>query len=216
MRRYGALLSRYLGPLGPRVAALGALLALSIALQLYQPQVLRAFIDAATGTASADFLRNTAFLFIGLAIVQQAAAVLATYFSEGVGWAATNSLREDLMQHCLRLDLAFHKARTPGELIERIDGDVNALANFFSQFVVQIAGNAVLFVGVVVILGFQDWTAGLGLVIFGVLAITLMVLVSKLTESEIPSDIRMKMLVLHAPEKLGLKQEYVQEHALIG
>jgi len=45
------------------------------------------------------------------------------------------------------------------------------------------------------------------------LAITLMVLVSKLTRLEIPSDIRMKMLVLHAPEELGLKQEYVQEHA---
>jgi Na+(H+)/acetate symporter ActP len=44
------------------------------------------------------------------------------------------------------------------------------------------------------------------------LAIALMVIISKLTRSEIPPDIRMKMLVLHAPEKLGLKQEYVQEH----
>jgi Na+(H+)/acetate symporter ActP len=44
------------------------------------------------------------------------------------------------------------------------------------------------------------------------LAIILMVVVSKLTSKEIPSDIRMKMLVLHAPEKLGLKQEYIQEH----
>jgi len=43
------------------------------------------------------------------------------------------------------------------------------------------------------------------------LALVLMVLVSKLTRSEIPSDIRMKMLVLHAPEKLGLKREYIQE-----
>ena len=46
------------------------------------------------------------------------------------------------------------------------------------------------------------------------LAITLMVIVSKLTQSQIPKDVRMKMLVLHAPEKLGLKQEYIQEHAL--
>lgn len=45
------------------------------------------------------------------------------------------------------------------------------------------------------------------------LAITLMVVVSKLTRRDVPSDIRMKMLVLHAPEKLGLKQEYIQEHA---
>src|SRR5213082_2716603 len=44
------------------------------------------------------------------------------------------------------------------------------------------------------------------------LAIILMVFVSKLTRTEVPADIRMKMLVLHAPEKLGLKQEYIQEH----
>jgi Na+(H+)/acetate symporter ActP len=44
------------------------------------------------------------------------------------------------------------------------------------------------------------------------LAITLMVVVSKLTAKDVPSDIRMKMLVLHAPERLGLKQEYIQEH----
>jgi Na+(H+)/acetate symporter ActP len=44
------------------------------------------------------------------------------------------------------------------------------------------------------------------------LAIVLMFIVSRLTRGEVPSDIRMKMLVLHAPEKLGLKQEYIQEH----
>ena len=43
------------------------------------------------------------------------------------------------------------------------------------------------------------------------LAITLMVVVSKATSAQVPADIRMKMLVLHAPEKLGLKQEYIQE-----
>ena len=43
------------------------------------------------------------------------------------------------------------------------------------------------------------------------LAITLMVVVSKATAAQVPADIRMKMLVLHAPEKLGLKQEYIQE-----
>jgi Na+(H+)/acetate symporter ActP len=44
------------------------------------------------------------------------------------------------------------------------------------------------------------------------LAITLMVIVSKATATQVPADIRMKMLVLHAPEQLGLKQEYIQEH----
>ncbi len=44
------------------------------------------------------------------------------------------------------------------------------------------------------------------------LAIGLMIVVSKATAEQVPSDVRMKMLVLHAPEKLGLKQEYIQEH----
>jgi len=43
------------------------------------------------------------------------------------------------------------------------------------------------------------------------LAITLLIVVSKLSKSSVPEDIRMKMLILNAPEKLGLKQEYIQE-----
>ncbi len=43
------------------------------------------------------------------------------------------------------------------------------------------------------------------------LAIFLMVVVSKATRTSMPKDVRMKMLVLHAPEALGLKQEYIQE-----
>jgi len=44
------------------------------------------------------------------------------------------------------------------------------------------------------------------------LAIGLMVVVSLRTRATVPADIRMKMLVLHAPEALGLKQEYIREH----
>ncbi|MBN9694065.1 MAG: hypothetical protein J0M24_27810 [Verrucomicrobia bacterium] len=44
------------------------------------------------------------------------------------------------------------------------------------------------------------------------LAILLMIVVSRLTAATAPSDIRLKMLVLHAPEKLGLKQDYIREH----
>ena len=43
------------------------------------------------------------------------------------------------------------------------------------------------------------------------MAIGLMVVVSKLTSATVPSDIRMKMLVLHAPEALGLRQEYIRD-----
>ncbi len=48
------------------------------------------------------------------------------------------------------------------------------------------------------------------------LSIGLMIAVSKATAASIPADVRMKMLVLHAPEALGLKQEYIKEHEGLG
>ena len=48
------------------------------------------------------------------------------------------------------------------------------------------------------------------------LSILLMIVVSKATAATVPADVRMKMLVLHAPEALGLKQEYIKEHEGLG
>jgi Na+(H+)/acetate symporter ActP len=48
------------------------------------------------------------------------------------------------------------------------------------------------------------------------LALFLMVVVSKATRSSVPADVRRKMLVLHAPETLGLKEEYIKEHEGLG
>lgn len=48
------------------------------------------------------------------------------------------------------------------------------------------------------------------------LAIALMVIISRMTRETVPPDVRAKMLVLHAPESLGLKQEYIKEHEGLG
>ena len=174
LAQYGALLGRYLRPHRGAVTVLGLLLVLSTALQLAGPQVLRAFIDAATGAAPGADLRAIAALFVGLAVLQQGCALLAAYSGEHLGWATTNALREDLARHCLTLDLGFHKSRTPGELIERIDGDVSALSGFFSQFVVQVLGNILLLLGVIALLWAVDWRAGAGLAVFGAVSLLAM------------------------------------------
>ena len=75
-------------------------------------------------------------------MAQAGTAFATTYVGEDVSWTATNALRADLTQHCLRLDMDFHNARTPGELIERIDGDASELANFFSQLVLRVLEQA--------------------------------------------------------------------------
>ena len=157
----GRILRTYLRPQLFRALLLMLLLMGGIGLQLFNPQILKRFLDSATHGAANRTLALAAGQFLLIAIVQQALSVTATYFSENLGWTATNALRADLLLHCLRLDPAFHKAHTPGELIDRIDGDVTTLAGFFSQFVFQILGNILLLVGVLVLLWYIDWRIGL-------------------------------------------------------
>jgi len=175
LKSYSPLLVRYLRPQRGRVLVLGLLLAGSIGLQLASPQIVRSFIDQAQAGAPRRTLLAAAGLFLLFALLQQVVAVLATYMSENVGWTATNELRNDLAAHCLRLDLSFHKARTPGEIIERIDGDVNALSNFFSQFVVGLLSNFVLLAGVLVLLAREDWRIGMAMAAFAVGALLVLV-----------------------------------------
>ncbi|MBK9711811.1 MAG: ABC transporter ATP-binding protein [Kouleothrix sp.] len=165
------LLVEYLRPQRLKVALLSVLLLGGIGLELLNPQILRSFIDSAATGGAIELLIRSALLFIGVALVQQLVTVAATYVSNSVGWTATNALRADLLAHCLGLDMAFHKARTPGELIERVDGDVTALATFFSQFVILVIGNGLLLVGVLVLLFREDWRVGLALTLFALFAL---------------------------------------------
>ena len=174
LRRYWRLLSRYVRPLWPQVLLMGLLLVATIALQLTGPQIQRAFIDTALAGGEMSVLVTGALLFIGVAIVTQLVAVLDSYLAESVGWSATNSLRADVALHCLRLDRSFHDAHTPGELVERIDGDVTVLANFFSRLVIHVLGNALLMVGVLVLLAMESWIVGLASAAFALVVLVAM------------------------------------------
>ncbi|GHO93059.1 helicase [Reticulibacter mediterranei] len=146
----------------------------TICLQVLTPLVASHFIDQATSGGNLRDLIFLALLSMGLALVGQGLAVAETYVAENVSWAATNALRADLVAHLLRLDATFHTAHTPGELIERVDGDVATLARFFSRFVVYVLGNGILLVGVLGLLYHVDWRVGLGMSAFVLLALIAM------------------------------------------
>ncbi len=160
------LLVHYLRPFRRDVLALAVILAGTISIQLATPLIAARFIDRAIGGAASVTLIALALLTVALALVGQSIAIAETWVAERVTWGATNSLREDLAAHLLNLDAAFHNAHTPGELIERVDGDIGTLARFFSRFAVYIIGNAVLIVGVLVLLYVLEWRIGVGLTIF--------------------------------------------------
>ncbi|HET9222410.1 MAG TPA: ABC transporter ATP-binding protein [Roseiflexaceae bacterium] len=180
LTQYRSLLGTYLKPQVVRVALLAALLFGGIALQLANPQIIRYFIDTTQNGGPQSALIAAAALFLAVALVQRIITIATTYVGENVGWKATNALRADLALHCLRLDMQFHQRRTPGELIERIDGDVTALANFFSRFVVEVLGNLLLILGILILLFREDWLVGVGLTIYALLTLVALLALQRL------------------------------------
>jgi ABC-type multidrug transport system fused ATPase/permease subunit len=177
MSPYLQILGRYLSPLAPRAGLLALCLLGSIGLQLYIPQIIRVFIDLATGggnSGDTSALTRLALTYLAFAVLNQLLSAASTYLSADVGWAATNALRGDLFRHALGLDMAYHKDRTPGEMIERIDGDVTSVSNFFSQFVVRVSAAVLLTIGVLVLLWREDWRVGLPLTIFTACALVVL------------------------------------------
>ncbi len=181
--RYRSLLSAYLRPQSKRVAALGVLLVSTLVLELANPWILREFIDRAMLGAPLSSLTVLALIFLGVALATQLVSVGETYVAENVGLTATNQLRSDLTLHALRLDPSFHSTHTPGELIERVDGDVATMGNFFSRFIVQILGNAILLAGVLALMYTIDWRVGLAMTFFVVVTI---LLVNKTRDLAVP------------------------------
>ncbi|NJM98362.1 MAG: ABC transporter ATP-binding protein [Phormidesmis sp. RL_2_1] len=170
-RAYRKFLATYLSPQRNRVAGLAIALLGGIGLQVLNPQLMRYFIDTAVAGGAQRSLLAAALGFMAIAIIRQGLAIAATYLGETIAWSATNELRLNLVEHCLHLDLSFHQTHTPGELVERVDGDVDALSRFFSQFVLQVVGNGLFVLGVLGVLWWEDWRAGLSLSLFALFAL---------------------------------------------
>jgi len=173
-KSYWNLLANHIRPQRRRFFLLAAMLFGSIGLRIFAPQIMRSFIDSALAGESLSTLSWTAVAFIGVALLQQAVQIGVTWSGENVAWTATNALRAELAEHAIHLGMRFHNDHTPGELIERIDGDVTELSTFFSQFALNLIANGLLLVGILIVLFFEDWRVGLGFTIFSILTLAIL------------------------------------------
>lgn len=173
-------LFRYLRPVRGRLIVLLLLLLTSTGLQLINPQIIQRFIDTAAEDGLVKGLVILAGLYLSVAIINQLVTVTVSYLGNDVSWRATNKMRGDLLKHCLRLDMRFHNLKTPGEMIERVDGDVTSMSNFFAMFIVQVIGSFVLLAGILGFMFATNWPIAIVMTVFTCAAIGLMVFVRDL------------------------------------
>ena len=157
-----------------RAVGLAILLLASQLVPLAEPLLLKGFVDRATAGEALAILVAIALAYIGVALVAQVLSVVVSRSGTILAWRVTDRMRSDVATHVLSLDHAWLSRHNPGELIERTDGDITGISEFYSQVVLQVVAAGILLVGVLVLVTAQDWRAGLVFLAFSVLALTVL------------------------------------------
>lgn len=163
------LVLRQLWPGRRAAAALTAAILATTVLPLAAPQLTQRFVDGAIEGESTRYLTLMAVGYLVLAVSGQAARMLTAWLASRLAWDGTNRLRESLAEHALDLDMAYHGKRTPGEMIERVDGDVVALADFVVAFLLDVLASLLLLLGVLIVVLAVDLRIGIVLLVYCVL-----------------------------------------------
>ena len=173
-----------LRPEAGRWGALAAMVCTGSLLLLAGPLVVRRIVDRAGAGAGVSELRNLALVFLVVVIVGQVVAVVVTRSATISAWCTTNQLRLDITRHVLGLDHEFHRRHTPGELIQRVDGDVTSVSELLGRVVPKALGAALLVGGMIVVVAVIDWRVGLGMLVYVAAAIALVLLLRRRAVAE--------------------------------
>jgi ATP-binding cassette, subfamily B, bacterial len=159
------------------IAVFGAVLSVATLIPLASTTLLKRFIDLAAKNGTRGQLVATAAAFAFLGILSGLVSVLVTWRANVAAWSITNDLRVELTDDVLRADLAFHRDRTPGELVTRVDGDVTAMTQFLASVVAPTIAIAALAIGALIVSLFiqpiiaPSLIVGLGLVVITMLKV---------------------------------------------
>ncbi|HEY0518700.1 MAG TPA: ABC transporter ATP-binding protein [Ilumatobacteraceae bacterium] len=168
-------LAALLRPDAVRWAGLGALVAAGSGLILTGPLIVRRIVDLATQGTTKSTLAGLAVLFLVIAIATQLINMAVAWMATITAWHTTNGIRIRLARHVLGLSHAFHRQHTPGELIQRVDGDVTSVSDFMGRVIPRAAGALFTMVGMIVVLLVVDWRLAAGALVYVTLAIATVV-----------------------------------------
>lgn len=153
-------------PESTRYAGLSVAVTVTALLPLIGPLLIGRIVDDVAGGAGSGTVIRYGLAYLAVTVVAQLISVGTTWYGNTIAWRTANDLRLSLTRHVLGLDHEFHRTHTPGELIQRIDGDVTSVSDFLGRVLANIAAAVLTVLGVLVVLSVIDWRLGLMMVIY--------------------------------------------------
>jgi ATP-binding cassette subfamily B protein len=141
------------------VGAIAAVLAF-VAAQLGIPYVIRAAVDSAVGKPGSTPLATVFVVFLTLIILNAVVQYLQEVTSARLAQRIIFDMRRAMFSHLQEVSLSFLDKTHVGRIMSRLQGDVNALQEFFENSITA-TGDLVLLIGIIGVLIMLEWRLAL-------------------------------------------------------
>ena len=152
-------------------------------------------------------------IFMARAITSAGRSILMSYITQ----LTSAAMRKNLLRHMMSLDSGFFQIHPPGQLIERVQGDVGVINGVWSSILTALARDLVSLIGLMAVAFYIDWQWAL----IAIIGVPLLVLPSLMVQAyirrrarnsrQISGDISTRLdEVFHGinPIKLNALEEY--------
>lgn len=127
--------------------ALNAVIGVSdVALALLSVYAMRHAIDVASGAIEGDLYWAIAFMG-GIIILDFAVSISAVWVRNLLGVRAQNNMQRRMLDRVLRSEWQSRSSHHSGDIINRLEGDVNVVVNFLAETLPSALSTLLLFMG---------------------------------------------------------------------
>lgn len=106
---------------------------------------------------SAEALRWVGMGIMAIFLARAVSSVVQRVVLSRVAQRTAAAIRSDLLRHLMTLDAGFHQINPPGTLIERVQGDVEALNKVWTGIIIGFGRDAVSVVALFAVALMVDW-----------------------------------------------------------
>jgi len=140
-----------------KLVVIFCLILLVTGFELIRPKLIGGIVDEAVTRQSWNHALVLLGIFLVSVIGRSAALLTRNYLIQESGMRVTCDMRVKIFRHLQNLSLRFYDARHTGKIVSRISNDTAALHNLVTGASVNLLGDCVTIVAVLIILMSSNW-----------------------------------------------------------
>lgn len=152
---------QHVGPYRGRFAVTGLLVLLLAGLAPVRPWLIGGAIDQEMANGDLQGLLHIFAFIIGLLAIEAVLQFYQTYLANYVAQSVTLDLRSRLYEHVLGFRLRFFDQTPVGTFVTRMVSDIDGIARVFSQGLLNIVGDVLRLIVVIVVMLLTNWKLSL-------------------------------------------------------